>query len=282
MEFTFNASAIGAGGIIQRGDVTYVIPSLASVALAPTGGEGRSVVSNYVSEELSFSHAETRVYGRQHPKERVYTTWSYVYIRHLQVFDKLSIAEMRATVTSTRKFDDTEDQPFELEISYKGVSVGGRPLDLKVDEAVESVRRYDDLAGIVGGRHLPAGLVAARDRKGLAARFNAKSPDVLSERLKEKKAVQGSIIETVEGGIAKPSHNRIFIPGLGTVIFGELMLKPGRRRLNLLRIELGEAAGSTHFGGGGRPVMAMMTAESPRTGSMTLGSSEGNGTIVGP
>src|SRR4028119_885902 len=105
MEFTFNASALGAGGVIQRGNVITTIPSIASVALAPTGGEGKSIEKDYYSEELSFSHAETRVQGRDHG-DGFYTTSTYVLIRDLRIFNQLSGAEMRATVTSTRSLDD--------------------------------------------------------------------------------------------------------------------------------------------------------------------------------
>jgi len=44
--YVFNASAIGLGGVLTS-PKRKVIPSLASVALAPTGGEGVGIVTNY-------------------------------------------------------------------------------------------------------------------------------------------------------------------------------------------------------------------------------------------
>jgi hypothetical protein len=291
MEFTFNASALGAGGIIQRGDVTTVIPSLGSLALAPTGGEGRTIEKNYWSEELAFSHAETRVYGREQPGGGVFTTFTYVLIKDLAIFgDKLTIAEMRATVTSTHDFRDEDDNDLEVTVQYKGVRVEGKEIEPKIDVAIASVRRYQHLEQILGESpavKLSQGLKSSNDKKALAERFNAASPEVLSRRLKERKAVQGTMIEKVEGRVQPRRHHKIFIPGLGTVRFAELMIKPGRRRLNLLRIALGDRdeTAAAFNQETAEPMMAMIMAESAESslrGSMTVASVEGNGTLVGP
>jgi hypothetical protein len=297
-EFTFNASAIGAGGIIQRGDVRYVIPSLASLALAPTGGEGRSITTNYYSEELSFSHAETRVYGHEHPGGGVFTSFTYVFMKDVRVFDRLYINEMRGTIQSTRKFKDPEDHDFKVEFWYEGVRVRGRgadkpqPVDPKADRTIESVRRYEQLEQLLTGGRIPQDVVAPSDRKGLAQRFSVKAPDSVAQRFKDKRAVRGSIVQTIEGGVEGCRHNKIFIPGLGTVIFGELMAKPGRRRLTLLRIALGDVpqmdfgdeGPEADAGGGGGAAMDFQEAPTGPGlgGSMTVASVEGNGTIVGP
>jgi hypothetical protein len=94
--------------------------------------------------------------------------------------------------------------------------------------------------------------------------------------------VQGGIVDKVEGRVVG-RHHRIHVPGLGTAHFGELMLKPGRRRLNLLRITFGspsvqlfsntDSLDAFHEG---------PTTGSTFTGSMTLASVEGNGTPIGP
>jgi hypothetical protein len=292
MEFTYNASAIAAGGIIERGRVTSVIPSLASVALAPTGGAGQTVVSNYVSEELSFSHGETRVYGRK-GADGLFTTSTYVWIKGLKVFDKLSIEELSGTVTSTRSALDQEEEDFELVASYQNVVIAGKEVVPKIDISVKSMRRYEHLGQLLGAPasarapKLPDGLIASSDKKGLAERFNARTPEVLVERLKEKKAVQGSLIEKMEGKVTTSRHHKIFIPDFGIVRFGELMIKPGRRRVNLLRITFGnnrEMLGleneDPQFLANAALNERLVTAGAG--GSMTVASVEGNGTIIGP
>src|SRR5690242_3453506 len=155
MEFTYNASAVGAGGVIKKLDGrNVIIPSLASVALSPTGGEGVSTRRDYTSEALSFSYAETRVFGREVAKD-VFTTQTDVYITNLNVLDVLSIALLRATVTSTRSLKEDEDHAFELEAVYHGVEVKKpgqpRPCEVapKLDLCMQSVKRYRHLRNIV-------------------------------------------------------------------------------------------------------------------------------------
>lgn len=284
MEFTFNASALGAAGVIERGGVVTTIPSLASVALAPTGGEGRSVVANYFSEELEFAHAETRVYGRQVDDKPSFTTSTYVLIAGLRVFDRLRVAEMRATVTSTRGFEDDDDHDFLLDLSYTGIELDGRQLLPKIDVCLGSLRRYDQLGQVLKPGRLPQGLTAPRDVKSLAQRFNASSPAELAGLLGARKPVQGTIVESIEGWGPKAVSPSLFVSGLGTVRFGEFMLKPGSRRLNLLRINFGTPAGSA----APKKMMksASLSKRSSQTdftgGSMTMGSVEGNGTPIGP
>ncbi len=278
MEFTYNASALGAGGVIQRRGITTNIPSLASVALAPTGGEGKTIVSNYFSEELSFSHAETRVSGQQTgPNE--FTTYTYVFIKNLRVFDRLAIGEMRGTVTSIhadRDGDGDDDHDFQLEASYRDVRAAGHEVVPAIDLCVGSLKRYNQLRDVLkpGARSLPPGLVAPDNVKALAQRFNAKDPAELEKLISERRALHGSLVESVRGDIAN-KHHKVHVPGLGTVRFAELMLKPGRRRVNLLRIALG--TNETLESNGENESLS-----SPDDGSMTIGSVEGNGTPVFP
>lgn len=280
MDFAFNASALGVGGVIERGRVITTIPSLASVALAPTGGEGKSVVSNYFSEELKFSHAETRVYGRQFldDGQPSFTTSTNVVMKDVRIFDKLHIEGMGSTVTSTRGFDGGDDHDFELLLWYRGVRIGRREITPRIDVRLIRLRRYDELL-----RVLKENRSAAVDADAFSQRFNA-SPDQLSKLVSERKPVQGSLVESIEGYGPKPVPAKIFVPGLGTVRFGELMLKPGRRRLNLLRINFG--APQVDFEMPNTLMMEEPMGDEFGTGltggSMTLGSGEGNGIPIGP
>jgi hypothetical protein len=292
MDFTFNASALGVGGVIERGDVITTIPSLASVALAPTGGEGKSVVSNYFSEEFEFAHAETRVYGRQivgDDGKPLFTTSTYVLLKNLRIFDRIRIGEMRSTVTSRRGLDGDLDHEFEIMVSYKQVRIGKADVEPRIDkDFLEKVKRYKDLEGLMTpGRSVNA------EQTELAGRFNG-SPGDLAKLVREKRPVQGSVVAGIDGLVERKLHpSKVTIPGFGTVRFGELMLKPGRRRLNLLRINFGP---EKTFGGqlqqeGAMPQAFVMApgaldedlfSKDPTGGSMTFGSGEGNGTPIGP
>ena len=124
-DFTFNASALGIGGVLQYPDRTIVVPSLASVALPPTGGEGSSLVENYCRDGISFTRAETRVTGYPVGGGPTHTTVCDILITNLNVFDTLKVAMMTATLTSTHDSRDSKDDSrFDLRAMYRGVMVG--------------------------------------------------------------------------------------------------------------------------------------------------------------
>jgi hypothetical protein len=285
MEFTYNASALGAGGVIRDGSVTKIIPSIASVALAPTGGEGSSKVCDYYSEELGFKYAETYVSGAETaPNE--YTTYTYVYIKDLRVFDDvLNIGAIRGTVTSTHRNDGDDDHEFTLRASYEDVRVRGRLIEPFRDVCIESLKRYRHLRDVIDAttgteRLLPPDLEPPTTGQGLAERFNFSSLSDLRTLVEDRRALHGSLIE----GIKSPEgvshrHNKVHIPGLGTVRFGELMLKPGRRRVNLLRLAFGANETILPFHGGDSPADEAVPMDG---GSMTIASVEGNGTPIFP
>lgn len=298
MEFAYNASACAAGGVIQKqnGEVV-IIPSLASVALAPTGGEGITTQRGYESEAVSFSFAETRVFGRE-VSPNVFTTETDVYITNLRVFDVLSIAMLRATVTSTRTVDpdpahpQDDDHAFDLEATYHGVEVRDAArsrswqIAPKIDVSVKSLKRYRHLADLIDG----TSLIPAADKKMLYTRFNTDKDGIsLRKALDETQPILGTLVEDVEGdapgvndSIAYYRHqklHKVFIPKFGTVRFGELMLKPGRRRVNLLRIQL-VADEVTPLSGFDLPVNEGI--EQFQGGSLAMGSVEGNGSPLRP
>lgn len=278
MEFTYNASALGAGGIIQQGERTTLIPSLASVALPPTGGEGFAEVLNYYSEPLAFSRAATHVYGRQLGNSNLYTTETSVEISDLRIFDKLWINQLKATVSSTRGLEDDEDHSFNLDVTYTGVLVAGKELIPSIDVSIRSLTRYQQLRNLLtaGTVNLTNGLIPSTNKQALAERFGADSPAALDNLVSQNKPLQGSIVDKageagpveVSGGV-KVKHHKVFVPGLGTARFGELMIKPGRRRVNLLRISLG--TNEIEF-----------TEGTGDGGTMAVGSVEGNGCPVVP
>ncbi|HVE72358.1 MAG TPA: hypothetical protein VNI54_13405 [Thermoanaerobaculia bacterium] len=289
MEFKYNASALAAGGVIRSQHITTVIPSIASVALAPTGGEGKTVVSNYFSEELSFAHAETRVSGKRRGDK--FITFTYVFIKNLRVFDKLAIGELRGTVTSIhsdrdRDGDGDDDHDFQLEASYRDVRAAGHEVVPELDVCVGSLKRYRHLSDVIKPRTaqaLPPGLIAPADAQALAERFNTTSPAQLEKLVGERRALHGSLVERVDGRVTG-KHHKVFVDKLGTVRFGELMFKPGRRSVSLLRINFGR---NDTFAPLPENVQsfALENTEStsaPDDGSLTIASVEGNGTPIYP
>lgn len=260
-EFTYNASALGLGGVIERGGRVTVIPSLASVALAPTGGEGTAIVENYSRDGISFSRAESRVFGYK-TSAKVYTTISDIFVTNLSVFDRLKVALLQGTVTSTRHID-ADDSMFELHAMYRGVDVDGDEVIPSVDVDLCGRGTYDDFARRI-----------EQDVPLFAQQFGVEA-DALTETLrKRREPIRGSLVSAMHRSdrslIAR--GNKLEIPGLGNVRFGEMLVKMGRRRVNLLRFEFG-SAGSDADG-----------REGPEDfgGSLTVASGDGNGVPVWP
>jgi len=293
VEFTYNASAVAGGGVIEKQDGSFlIVPSLAPVALSPAGGEGVTIQQNYSSPEISFSFAETRVFGREIAKN-VFFTETNVYITNLRVLDVLTIAALQANVKSTRTIlvdDHDDDHEFELDASYVGVVVhdpkshSSHPVAPKIDVSMKGLKRYRDLTKLVDKTTRAA-------KPKLLDRFDTASEDKLREALGKGRPVLGSLVDSVDdevpavrGGVrlARKNH-KLHIPGVGVVRFGELMLKPGRRRVNLLRFKFGpDDVLSLRGGSEDDPIDNDEAPEIYTGGSLTIASVEGNGSPLYP
>jgi hypothetical protein len=313
MEFTYNASAVAAGGVIEQSDGNVlIVPSLAPIALSPTGGGGSTSVTGYVSEVVSFSSAYTSVFGRE-VSTNVFTTTTHVNITNLQVLDVLNIAQLTATVTSTRTVNpdpakDDDDHAFDLDATYDGVRVK-RPGEMKwcevgpkIDLSMKRVKRYKHLQELLDAT--TTGEFTAKDGsilmpyaapKKLHERFGASDPTDLRKHLVAMRPVLGTFVEEIQDGIPSVApidrrQHKLFIPGVGTVRFGELMLKPGRRRVNLLRISFGPPNPGELMPLPPSPVIRLegtaeadsLSGSSFSGGSLTIASVEGNGSPLWP
>lgn len=278
-EFTYNASALGAGGVIRHRNVETFIPSIGSVTLPPTGGVGRTVVENYCSEPLSFTFAETRVSGGM--VEGKHTTQTYVYMKDLRVFNSLKVSELRGIVTSTQTADrDDDDNSIVMEVFYHGLWIAGKGDAIPdVDVCVKSLKRYSDLKAVINAAEgaegpLPEGVVLpANPQAELPVQFDTSFAN-LKLHVADRRALRGSLVKKVHDGVPGRPYD-VPVPGLGKVRFGELMFKPGRRRVNLLRVALG----SDTFEQGLSLNEAILE---PNGGTLTIASVEGNGTTVYP
>ena len=278
-EFTYNASALGAGGVIRHQYVETIVPSIGSVALAPTGGTGRTVVENYSSEPLSFKFAETRVSGGM--VEGRHTTQTYVYMKDLRVFNSLKVSELRGIVTSTQAGgEDDDDNSIVMEVFYHGLWIAGQGDAIPdVDVCLKSLKRYSHLQAVIDAAEgaegpLPEGVVLPGDpKRELPVQFDTTFAD-LKLHVNKRRALRGSLVKKVHDGVPGRPYD-VPVPGLGKVRFGELMFKPGRRRVNLLRVALG----SDTFEQGLSLNEAILA---PNGGTLTIAAVEGNGTTVYP
>lgn len=257
-EFSYDASALGLGGAFTRNGQRVVIPSIASVALSPTGGNGAAVVEGYDRDGISFSSAISTVAGFESGTD-IYTTDISIRMTDLSLFGQLRIALLTADITSTRAVGQKEGT-FRMRAAYHGVQIADGELIPLVDVSIGELPAYEDY----GRRLLASPSVTAS---------GADAQQRLSEAVERGEPLSTSIVTAVQrrplGAVAGTNHsgNAVPVDGLGLVHFGELIVKRGRRRVNLLRVRFGDGATD------GR------TSDS---GSLTVASGDGNGAPVWP
>jgi hypothetical protein len=287
--YVFNASAIGLGGILTS-PKRKVIPSLASVALAPTGGEGASIVTNYDDGDgISFDRAETRVWGSSH-NGNIYATRADVILNNLDVFSQLQVESMWASVTSIREVlenGDVLDRKFTFQAEFLGVRVNGKEIDVPVDTTVfDENASYEKFVDALGSDKMA-------DYRKMIGIDDATQMIVKSQRGRgiEDESLSARTIRCTAMAPRGQSGFHVDVKGIGRAHLAEVLIKPGRRRLTLMRLEL---TGRTmpHMGSDGADLATaaaqtrdavLLTRSGPGgDGSMSVGSVEGNGTNTWP
>jgi hypothetical protein len=221
--FTYNASALGLGGVVNIDGQRTVISSLASVALAPTGGEAHAVQSNYFNKGIGFDRAESHIYGFDDGNGR-YTTYSDVTISGLNLFNRLRIGLMRATVESKHDLSaNPAESTFRLTAEYRAVDIDGYEVVPEID--IDLAETYDTYK-------------KTRDHL-LGPQTNTVEttpPPPLSTSL-----VKDLAVRPVSARNAMPQKAKAYgltVPNFGRAHFAEYLVKPGRRRVTLLRLDL--------------------------------------------
>lgn len=278
--YTFNASAIALGGVVNNPSRT-MIPSLASIALAPTGGLGTTVVTSYNRDGVKFDTAYSSVRGEM-IAEDVYSTVAEVAIDNLTIFDALHADALRATVRSRRDLTTGDDAEITFQAEYSGLFVHGSEiapeLDLQLFEKSPTYAKFLDEVTEVG----PDGHKKAKE--SYRTRFEWQDGDVIP-------SPQDLAPKPLRASVAKPQlpycpGYKLSVPKFGKIRLGEVVLKPGRRRLSLLQIDFNKDEGNTGqiqmqplalMAGGGSTSHTF-----PNSGTMTIASVEGNGTPIWP
>ena len=256
VSYSYNASAIGLGGTIRKGNRTTVVPSLASVCLASAGGEGSACVENYYKDDISFSRAESRVAGYSVARGfrgRRHYTYADVFISNLKIFDRLKIALMQATVTSTRDIDSdnpfTELLPdstrFSVRVIYRGIEVDGEEVVPDVDWDLCHAETYDNFTRLLKSReHVPAGI---KNLLGGGAEQAVQAPEVIDAETAATELIRRRPQVVVDRDRPPISGPLVSFPGKGNGLklgqfgkarFGDLIVKPDRQRVSLLRLNL--------------------------------------------
>jgi hypothetical protein len=278
--YHYNASALGLGGVLEydRG-VTKIVPSLASVALADSGGEGFGEITNYDRDGVSFSHASCHVMGYD-SAYKTFTTSSEVIVTNLNLFDRVKATILQTSICSTREVDgsNTTESPdmtsFSMHSMIRGLTVDG----------VEVIPQFD--------LELCRWPTYAEFDKKYAKRLGAPAKS-LAGPVANAQPIRASFVKALDyGRLGRSQSFKLPVSKFGTIHFGELVVKPGNRHVNLLRIEFdsmlrvqdGRPVAQRRVRSGAAPQDAPAAADdvataapSPRGGTMTMLTLTGNG-----
>jgi hypothetical protein len=275
--YHYHANALALGGVLRNDRGVIPVPSLASVALADSGGEGCDQTT-YDQDGISFSDARCNVLGYESAPS-TFTTSSDVSITNLNLFGRVTAARLQMSMRSTREVTGdmaTESDPDKATFSMQWTIFG------LIIDGVEVIPQFDqELAGWPTYALFDSG--------------RAKRLGVLPTSLTDPGAPQSIRTSFVEAFNYAPTpigpSQGFLLPvtKFGTIHFGELVVRPGNRRVNLLRIDFD----STLQAGKGRPAHRKVISnaarqdasvaanispgQSPFSGNMTLLSLAGNG-----
>ncbi|HEV7768537.1 MAG TPA: hypothetical protein VGQ76_26295 [Thermoanaerobaculia bacterium] len=254
MPFTFHANTLAFGGEIEQSRKPKFLPSQASVALPPTGGLGESSVSDYEDEEVSFARGESRVIGstleNSHDGTTCYTTIATVSVTKLNIRNRISVELMSTTVTSKnlRENGCVNESSIWFDANIIGLVIDGHPIDVDFDQEV--FRKYGTYASFVDAFKD----MSEQEVRTRAEAFNWPMEDCETVVGKKKTfhvprrcttGLRASLLRKTTPSL-KPGQIRgitrqgftIEVAGFGLIHLGEVLLKAGRRRVNLMRVEL--------------------------------------------
>lgn len=293
--FAFNASAVAFGGCIQQPSCD-VIPSQASVALAPSGGEGYQTVRNFDYKGIiTFDEASVYVAGSEHKDIRkvagsehgdIRNTLASVTIKNLNVLNMLHADLLTSRITSRHVLGKPEGEITFHGTSAENLRIGGKLV--KVNFNHDFYARYPTYAKLRDVMRSAASDADDEDVRRLIEEDSKKAMNAKSPRKSALDQAKGktvaelmagqfgwrasscrkgapdnhgtihcSLVDSIEGidvvdeaQIKDPAQLRsrypirrqgyvVRVAEFGSIAIGELIIKPGERRLNLLRFQFG-------------------------------------------
>jgi hypothetical protein len=316
MAFTFHANTLAFGGQTERQGTRKNLSSQASVALPPTGGFGETSTGRVVQDDISFDSSRSTVTSSEvvdKDGNPTYFTFANVTVYQLDIGGRIQAAVLSSTVTSKNQGEN--DCIGESSISLGGEIVGlvidGQAIDVDFDP--EPFRRHGKFGEFVDSfTTMPEEKV-----KAFAEASNWPLAEIETEveenGVKRKKYhVPRRCTTGIRASMLRSTTPRLTpgeIPGItrkgftievarfGLIHLGEVLLKAGRRRINLLRVELNKTLDGTPMvraslpDAGGEPrLVAAAFSGAPESfalvgsdgGGYTFASGEGNGTDFVP
>src|SRR5438067_5388394 len=275
MSFVYTANALAFGGALRKPSCE-IIPSQASVVLAPSGGEGSQTVRNFNYKGIvTFDEASVYVAGSQNGRYR--NTVATTLIRNLNLMNMVHIELLCARVTSEHlAADEGEQSPVdEPEFTFEGsildnVRIAGRPTKITLDHSVFSryPKHTDFVKAFSGSPAAEEKLLGTSRATGTektlaecyARRFSWPAGKCAAGAPENRGVIRCSLVDDIpdipnfpDEDFTNPENRRmndrnnpvrrngyiVRIADFGTIAVGEVILKEQQRTVNMLRFNLG-------------------------------------------
>jgi hypothetical protein len=310
--FSFHANTLAFGGQIDEATTPRYLPSQASVTLPPTGGFGETYSGPYKQDFVSYGSARSTVTGNS-VRDDNYSTYANVSVYQLDIAGRIQADVLTSSVIS--KNQRVNGCVGESNISFSGEIVGlvidGHPIDVHFDP--EPYRKHGTFDEFVKSFTK----MSEEEAKTYAAAYNWPFDECQTVNAEGRKTfhvprrcttgIRASMLRSTTPllepgeilGITRRGFS-IEVAGLGLLHIGEVLLKAGRRRINLLRVEMGKTLDGTPMSRASLPdagaeprlvttafntapeAFALTGPPGGTTGNLTFASGEGNGTDFVP
>ena len=206
----FHASALAVEG---RAD-GHEIPTQAGVVLPESGGSLSQRVERYDDGVVRFAEAISEVTGVE--RDGVAITTSTVSIRDIDIMSVVHADRIVLRTTARRGINDAEAAFSFAGSRIEGLTVRGEPVDVGMDT----------------------------HRLNRASTFGELRARVRAERdgsaIERAGAISDSIVRSINlASVGTTKGYALPIEGVGTLYLGHVIVKPGERRLAMIRIDLG-------------------------------------------
>jgi hypothetical protein len=237
--FAYHAQAIGFAATLHKPSCE-IIPGQASVSLSQAGGESYSVVRNFDWKGIfHFDEASSYVTGSY--DHGAFNTLATVTVRGLNIANMITADHVIARVSSRHEPDEEgrfgEGSLHLAGSSIRGLNIAGTSLDAPLDFAqIDGDRTFDDLkAALAPPPPQPPASTASEPPPPGDVRPPRPRPKAMSLVMGPRSCHPFTLDE----------HGGIQVPEFGTIYLATVILKPGYRRISMLRAELGCPIGGT-------------------------------------
>jgi len=285
MGFAYHANAVAFGAVIEKPSCD-IIPSQASAVLCPSGGEASAIVRNFDYKGIiSFEEAKSYVAGSferdENGKDGAYNTLATTTIRNLNIANMLHVEFLVARVSSKHILKNGLIDP-EGQITFdgslmEGLRIAGIKGDVTLDPTVFSdFPTFDsftkDFPSDVRFKEKAELFWSDEESRRAMAPSQARSTGTTELGLRPHQpsepcvpqvnagivncSLLGSLTHRIDPKDERSRKQQVYRDGYGIVVreFGrvnlaEVSLKPGQRRLTMVRLDLGCPLCGTGSGG---------------------------------